>query len=882
MRQSRNPIKASIGVALVKILARKVLPWQLIEYFTRYRQFITLLFGLSIFFVALILCWHLLKDINLCDLKNAVDKLSFKSILFACLSAIGSYLMLIGCEWSAARYAGVKLKPSVITLGGICASAIGNAIGLSALSGGAIRCRLYFKQGLTTIDVARMSIFVTLSLGFTLPLLATLAALMNTKNTSLALHLSQNSVRLISSGIICFYAGILIFLYCNRLETKPNKNTQLFQLYHWSIRLPNLHLASYQFVISLIDTVLAGAILYFLLPIQPHFTTFIMIYILALVAGVLSHIPGGVGVFEAVILAAYSSEIGAASLTVALIIYRIIYILIPLVIASFLLLINESKHLFTMPEVKETETGIAAIIMAAAVFFAGVVMMFSSVLPGFNHYLVNTFIPNKIINIAHLVASLIGVLCLLLAVGIRRRLYSAWGASIILLFLGSICSLLRGLHWIEAGTLLAIAVLLIHFRHAFYRKSRLNVLPFPLKSFAVCFCLIAVLVWLILFIYQDVPYSHSLWWQFELDTRVPRALRATLGSFILLICIMLYWLFHPALPILNSPKREEFIKAHQIILDSDQPEGGLAMTGDKSLLFNESHTAFIMYAKRGRSMVALYDPIGDNTKRADLIWAFRDLCDAHHLRPVFYQVKADNLPFYMDIGLRTIKLGEEALVDLEKFNLSSKGYKDLRYTWNRCQRDGLSLEFYAPGTAPLDELKVISDAWLKNKCSKEKQFSLGSFSKPYLDNFTIAAIKFEGHIIAFVNLLETNQHYSASIDLMRFAQNIPKLTMEFLMIGLILHYKEKGFKYFSLGMVPLSGMQRRRGAPLIQRLGALVFRRGGRFYNFQGLRRFKDKFATHWEPRYMAVPAGLDPFVALIDTTMLISGGLTGLKKKKS
>ena len=866
----------------MKILARKVLPWQLIEYFTRYRQFITLLFGLSIFFVALILCWHLLKDINLCDLKNAADTLSIKAILFACLSAIGSYLMLIGCEWSATRYAGVKLKPSVITLGGICASAIGNAIGLSALSGGAIRCRLYFKQGLTTIDVARMSIFVTLSLGFTLPLLATLAALMNTKNTMLALHLSKNWIGLISSGIISLYAGILIFLYCNRLETKPNKDTQLFQLFHWSIRLPNLRLASYQFVITLIDTVLAGAILYFLLPVQPHFTTFIMIYILALVAGVLSHIPGGVGVFEAVMLAAFSSEIGAASLTVALIIYRIIYILIPLFIASFLLLINESKHLFTMPEVKETETGIAAIIMAAAVFFAGVVMMFSSVLPGFNHYLVNTFIPNKIINTAHLVASLIGVLCLLLAVGLRRRLYSAWVASVILLFLGSICSLLRGLHWIEAGTLLTIAMLLIYFRHAFYRKSRLNVLPFPIKSFAVCFCLIAVLVWLILFIYQDVPYNHSLWWQFELDTRVPRALRATLGSFILLICIMLYWLFHPALPILNSPKREELIKAHQIILDSAQPEGGLAMTGDKSLLFNESHTAFIMYAKRGRSMVALYDPIGDNTKRADLIWAFRDLCDAHHLRPVFYQVKAANLPFYMDIGLRTIKLGEEALVDLEEFNLSSKGYKDLRYTWNRCQRDGLSLEFYAPGSAPLDELKVISDAWLKNKHSKEKQFSLGSFSKPYLDNFTIATIKFEGRIIAFVNLLETNQHYSASIDLMRFAQNIPKLTMEFLMIGLILHYKEKGFKYFSLGMVPLSGMQRRRGAPLIQRLGALVFRRGGRFYNFQGLRRFKDKFATHWEPRYMAVPAGLDPFVALIDTTMLISGGLTGLKKKKS
>ena len=156
------------------------------------------------------------------------------------------------------------------------------------------------------------------------------------------------------------------------------------------------------------------------------------------------------------------------------------------------------------------------------------------------------------------------------------------------------------------------------------------------------------------------------------------------------------------------------------MLNSKQPEGGLAMSGDKSLLFNQSHTAFIMYARRGRSMVALYDPIGnDSAARADLIWAFRDLCDQHHLRPVFYQVKANNLPFYMDIGLRIVKLGEEALVNLQEFDLNSKGYKDLRYTWNRGQRDGLSLRFYPPGTAPIDELKAVSDAWLKNKQAKE-------------------------------------------------------------------------------------------------------------------------------------------------------------------
>jgi len=104
--------------------------------------------------------------------------------------------------------------------------------------------------------------------------------------------------------------------------------------------------------------------------------------------------------------------------------------------------------------------------------------------------------------------------------------------------------------------------------------------------------------------------------------------------------------------------------------------------------------------------------------------------------------------------------------------------------------------------------------------------------------------------------------------------------MEFLMLGLILHFKAAGHTHFSLGMVPLSGLHPRRGAPLTQRLGAVLFRRGEQFYNFQGLRRFKDKFDPEWEPRYLAVPAGIDPLVALADTAALIAGGLTGLVKR--
>jgi phosphatidylglycerol lysyltransferase len=115
---------------------------------------------------------------------------------------------------------------------------------------------------------------------------------------------------------------------------------------------------------------------------------------------------------------------------------------------------------------------------------------------------------------------------------------------------------------------------------------------------------------------------------------------------------------------------------------------------------------------------------------------------------------------------------------------------------------------------------------------------------------------------------------------MRVLPDASRLTMEFLMLGLLLHFKARGFSRFSLGMVPLSGLQPRRGAPLTQRLGALVFERGESFYNFQGLRHFKDKFQPDWEPRYMAVPNGLDPLVALTDTAALIAGGYSGLVKR--
>ncbi|VVP73564.1 hypothetical protein PS918_01597 [Pseudomonas fluorescens] len=857
---------------------------RLLDRVSKYRQPIGLAVTLLLFAIALIACRHLLSELDLDALHDSILEIPKPALLGALGATVAGFIILLGYEWSASRYAGVNLAPRTLALGGFTAFAIGNAIGLSMLSGGSVRYRLYARHGLGATEVAHMTLFASLSLGCALPPLAALATLSNLPGASAALGLSETLLGAVAAAVLLLFAVLATGIYRRRLPEQPYADNLLVKVGRRTLRLPGRRLTFLQLVITALDVAAAATVLYLLLPEAPPFGAFLLVYLLALAAGVLSHVPGGVGVFEAILLAAFSDTLGAAPLAAALLLYRLIYVVLPMLVACLLLLISEGQRLFQTRQTLRAASGLAAPILAVLVFLSGVVLLFSGATPEIDTRLehIGFLIPHRLVDASHFGASLIGVLCLLLAQGLRRRLSAAWMLTTILLLVGALLSLLKGFDWEEASLMVLTASLLGVFRRSFYRPSRLTELPFSPLYLVASLCVLGASMWLLLFAYQDVPYSHQLWWQFTLDADAPRGLRSLLGAAVLLVVVSLTWLLRTARPVIHLPTPDELERASKILMASAQPDGGLALTGDKALLFHPNDEAFLMYARRGRSLVALYDPIGPGQQRAEMIWQFRDLCDIHHARPVFYQVRAENLPYYMDIGLTAIKLGEEARVDLKRFDLEAKGkeMKDLRYTWNRGTRDGLSLEIFEAGQAPMDELKVISDAWLTGKNVREKGFSLGRFSDDYLKHFRIAVIRFEGRPVAFANLLETYSHDLASLDLMRAHPEAPKLTMEFMMVGLIQHYKNHGYARFSLGMVPLSGLQPRRGAPLTQRLGSMVFRRGEQLYNFQGLRRFKDKFQPDWEPRYMAVPAGLDPLVALADTAALIAGGLTGLVKR--
>ncbi|SDS76842.1 phosphatidylglycerol lysyltransferase [Pseudomonas asplenii] len=877
-----NSSEPQDSVTAIPPIAATRLRW--LDLLSKYRQSVGLAITLLLFAIALIACRHLLMELDLDALHDSILSVPKPALGGAVAATVIGFIILLGYEWSASRYANVQLPAKTLMLGGFTAFAIGNAIGLSLLSGGSVRYRLYARNGLGASEVARMTLFASLSLGCALPPLAALATLSNLPAAAEALHLHAYLLGGIAIVILGLSGLLALGIYRRRLPEQPIPNNLLVKVGRRTLRLPSARLTLLQLVITALDVAAAATVLYLLLPEAPPFGAFLLVYLLALAAGVLSHVPGGVGVFEAILLAAFTNELGAAPLAAALLLYRLIYVLLPLLLACLALLSTEAQRLIASRQSMRVASGMAAPILAVLVFLSGVALLFSGATPEIDTRLegIDFLVPDRLIDASHFGASLVGVLCLLLAQGLRRRLSAAWMLTMILLLVGALLSLLKGFDWEEASMLTATACLLGVFRRSFYRPSRLTELPFSPLYLVASLCVLGASVWLLLFAYQDVPYSHELWWQFALDGDAPRGLRSLLGAAVLLVVVSLTWLLRTERPVIHQPNHEELERAQKILLASDQPDGGLALTGDKAFLFHPTDTAFLMYARRGRSLVALYDPIGPARQRAELIWQFRDLCDTHHARPVFYQVRAENLPYYMDIGLTAIKLGEEARVDLKRFDLESKGkeMKDLRYTWNRGSRDGLSLEIYEPGQAPMDELKAISDAWLTGKNVREKGFSLGRFSTDYINHFRVAIIHFEGRPVAFANLLETHSHELASLDLMRSHPDAPKLTMEFLMVGLIQHYKHQGYARFSLGMVPLSGLQPRRGAPLTQRLGSMVFQRGEQLYNFQGLRRFKDKFQPDWEPRYMAVPAGLDPLVALADTAALIAGGLTGLVKR--
>lgn len=838
----------------------------------RHRTLITLLLVLLLAALGFSALTHLLREVHLHDVRQAFARIDSGRFLLALAFTAASYLALTLYDVLALRAIGRPLPYGTAALASFTSYTLSHNLGLALLTGGSARYRVYSAEGLAIGDVARVVTLAGMSFWGGIFVLTGAMLATNPSHVTLgSLALPPWLWRLAGLGLLAGIAGLLLW---------AGRDGRDLHLLRWRVPLPGYRLALAQIGVATFDVAAASTVLFVLVPGMSlaQWPAFFMGYILAIVAALISHVPGGIGIFEAVIVATLPST-AQPGLVAALLAYRLIYYLLPLFIAGTIVAAQEGQRWHhplrtTLRGVHAVVSSIAPAMVAALVFLGGGVLLVSGALPAVpsRMALLYKLLPLPFMEASHLAASLVGAMLLLLAPGLYNRLDGAFWLTRALLLAGAAFSLLKGLDYEEASVMLLLAGLLQWTRAAFYRRSRLTREVFSPGWLATVAVVLGLAVWLGLFAYKRVDYRNDLWWHFAQHGDASRFLRASLSVAVLLAALAIARLLRPARPSPPPLTRDALPGAAALVL-AQRTEAFLAYTGDKRFLHSASGRSFVMYQMRGRSFIVMGDPVGDPTEWSDLLWTLREEADAAQCRLLLYQISVQALPIAIDLGLQIIKYGEEARVDLAHFTLDGPAAKPLRHAVRRAEREGASFEIIPAAQVPaiMDRLRAISDGWLKEKGHREKGFSVGRFDPAYIARFDCAIVRQEARIVAFANIWATPDKSELSIDLMRHDCDIPYGTMDFLFVRLMQWGAAQGYGWFSLGLAPLSGLEARRLAPLWMRLGSLLYQHGEALYGFEGLRSYKEKFSPIWEPRFIAGSQGLALGRALVDLQALIA-----------
>lgn len=517
-------------------------------------------------------------------------------------------------------------------------------------------------------------------------------------------------------------------------------------------------------------------------------------------------------------------------------------------------------------------------------FLAGAVLIFSGATPSLESRLqwLESWIPLPIVELSHFFDTIAGVTLLVLARGVERRLDVAYHLTIAMLVAGIFLSILRALDVEQAATLAIFLVLFVPSRKYFYRKTSLIEERFTTPWVAAILLVVFGSIALGVVSYADLHLSTEAFFRFASRAEESRFLRATAGMLGVLIVFAALRLLRPAKPVIVHPTEVDIADARAVAARSPSADVHLAFLGDKYFLFNEARTGFLMYGVNGRSWVSLGDPVAPIAEIPALIRSFVQMADRNGGWPVFYKVGSTLLYLYLDHGLSVAKLGEEARVPLTDFSLDGPKRRNLRRVWRKVVEDGYTFEVLPPEALPplMPELRAVSDTWLTEKEVREKGFSLGFFDDAYVLQHPVGLVRHEGRIVAFANVWMSGGGEELEVDLMRYTHDAPPGIMRYVLVEMMLWGKAHGFRWFNLGMAPLSGLSVHTGAPIWNQIASAVRGAGERFYNFDGIRDFKQWFYPEWSPRFLVSPGGTARPIILANIASLIAGGLDGVIRK--
>ena len=586
------------------------------------------------------------------------------------------------------------------------------------------------------------------------------------------------------------------------------------------------------------------------------------------VVGLVSLAPGGFGSADAFWIARLPAAPPVSTAIVA--VFRLVYYIVPWTLASFALLSWANRRAARRIEIARRVIGLL-------IGAGGVLMMLSSATPAMHARLLTLerFVPLPLVEFGQLAAAMTGLLLVTLALKLARGYRAAFRVTMVLLATGAISALFKGLDWEEAVVLGVLGVAAMSHAALFDRDSRGD----WIEGTDIALAATAVGVFVVLGILTQRFGGGALdrWREIGYRLEASRFARSamTLGLAVATGAIFVA-LRAPAG--FERPSDAEIARAlalHAILGGSSTPL--MIANGDKAIFF-DGERGLCAYRIMGPYLVVFADPVVRADDRGAFLDAFFRFAREADRRPLFYQLSHDWIPPLHDRGYLFFKLGEEGQLKLDRVSKDGPLGKLYRQILRRGERDNVRFRVMPPYEVArrLDELQAISNDWLASKSVVERQFSMGFFDRDYLVRFPCAVVETAdgSRILAFANLLRGPQREEISVDLMRYRSDGPKV-MDFLFVSLFFHAKTLGYQRFNLGMAPLANVGDVRGAHPRERLARLVFQYGEHWYNFQGLRFFKQKFAPDWEPRYLSYQSVWEFPIALASVSALIAGGWT-------
>lgn len=814
-------------------------------WFTKHKRLFKTIFLLAVTVIVFTEILSIGKTISLQQLSAIFADIPVYKVLLMALVGLLAVLPMTGYDFTLNQMMGLQHKKGYILETSWLVNTINNLVGFGGLVSIGLRSEFYSK-GKSAKEVLGPLSKILLFLEAGLSLFGLL---------SLGMVISGKSSPFVSQYWPWLLGGSLYFplVYLFTMLKKKGILGGLSPRYRLQLTVVSF--------LEWLGVVVSFSLIGWLMGIQVSLWDLVPLLIASSIIGIVSMIPGALGSFDVMmILGLTNLGISRPQIVVWLLLYRLFYYVIPFLIGGILF----SKQLWT--RFNQRYDGIPGNLMLEIfhkievflMYLSGILIVLLATIPqGFREI---GWLRGMNLFHYHLVAQypniLLGFSLLIMGRGIAAQVKRAFYPTVVLLLVAIVYTCLFDTSIIAIVVLTTMLVMVIGSRSELYREQ----LIYSWKWLTIDGAIIGFLslFYVAIGVYNSPAFPHHRRHQ-PISFMVFPSERLWMTGFIAILVVAGFMLVFLRFLQGRRQKIGEPVDETRILRILETYGGNsasqLVFLGDKDVYIyhdGTEETVFLQFATYDNKCVVMGDPVGKKEDFQAAIQAFIDEADQWCYQPIFYECDANTVTILHELGYDFIKMGEEALVDLTTFTTAGKKMKGTRAVLNKITKEGYTFDVLQPpfSSETMASLQEISDSWLKGR--KEKGFSLGFFSEAYLQRGPIAVVRNQDHeIVSFANLMPTYSKEVGTIDLMRHhSEKAPSGSMDFLLIHLFDYFKAQGVSYFDLGMAPLANVGHSRKSFTQERIANLVYEGGSHFYSFQGLREYKEKYASQWVPRY--------------------------------